>query len=399
MESLINISKEAARRFLVSRQFFLKGKGKEGTLEAIRQLECVQRDPINVVCRNHHLVLHDRVADYEASFLTQLLYKDRSLFEYWCNAKSIIPSVDLPYFRFRMKNPSKFHSPFYERIKKIRGELRNEISLVLSEIERHGPLSAKELQERKLKRKLATRVLNLLWDLGELMIHHKDGNARYYELTERVLPCNEELPSFEEYENFMTRKYMKAYGLVDIRDWRFGWLSMKAPQRRSVVSEMQENDELTPVKVENVKHVYYVLSEYSELLEIPSEPMDVYVLLIPPLDNLLWNRRLLSEIFDFNYSWEVYKVPEKRVYGYYVMPIISGTNFVGRLDPKLDRKNRKLLVNSIVLEKTCEELNFLGGLAETLRRFQKFHNALELVIGKTEPAELKENLLSQLRRT
>jgi len=161
---------------------------------------------------------------------------------------------------------------------------------------------------------------------------------------------------------------------------------------------MQENDKLTPVKVENVKHVYYALSEYSELLETTSEPMDEHVLLIPPLDNLLWNRRLLSEIFDFNYSWEVYKVPEKRVYGYYVMPIISGTNFVGRLDPKLDRKNRKLLVNSIVLEKTGEELNFLGGLAETLRRFQKFHNALELVIGKTEPAELKENLLSQLRR-
>jgi uncharacterized protein YcaQ len=395
--SLINISKDAVRRFLVNRQFFLKGRGKEGTLEAVRHLECVQRDPISVVHRNHNLVLHDRVVDYEPSFLTQLLYKEKSLFEYWCNAKSIIPSGDLPYFRFRMKNPSKFHSPFYERIKRRRKKLSNEISLVLSETQKHGPLSAKELQEVKLKRKVATRVLNLLWDSGELMIHHVDGNARYYDLAERVLPCSKELPSLEEYESFMVKKYMKAYGLVDVRDWRFSWLSMKAPQRRSIVSEMEKTDELTSVKIENVKNTYYALSEYTKLLETPKVPADKQVLLIPPLDNLLWNRRLLSEIFDFNYSWEVYKVPEKRVYGYYVMPILSGANFVGRLDPKLDRKNRRLIVNSIILEKKAEP-SFLDEFAETLRRFQKSHNALELTINKTKPIGLKTKLLRQLKK-
>ncbi|UCD97141.1 MAG: YcaQ family DNA glycosylase [Candidatus Bathyarchaeota archaeon] len=397
MASLISIPKEEARRFLVSKQLFLSGRGKGGSLEATRQLECIQRDPINVVHRNHHLVLHDRVIDYEPSFLTQLLYKEKSLFEYWCNAKSIIPSRDLPYFRFRMKNPTLFHSPFYERIKRRRGELRHEISLVLSEIQKHGPLSAKELQERLLKRKQATHVLNLLWDLGELMIHHVDGNARYYDLAERVLPCNEELPSLEEYRSFMVKKYMKAYGLVDVRDWRFGWLSMKAPQRRDLVSKMEKTDELTSVKVENVKHTYYALAECRERLEAPSAPVERHVLLIPPLDNLLWNRRLLSEIFDFNYSWEVYKVPDKRIYGYYVMPILNGTSFVGRLDPKLDRKSRRLIVNSLILEKEADP-DFLEGLAETLRRFLKLHNARELTIGRTEPTGLKGNLMRELKK-
>jgi len=79
------ISKETARRFLITKQGFHQEKEKTGTLEAIKRLECVQVDPVNVVHRNHHLVLHNRVSDYKPSYLEALLYKDRTVFEYWCN--------------------------------------------------------------------------------------------------------------------------------------------------------------------------------------------------------------------------------------------------------------------------------------------------------------------------
>lgn len=398
---LKEVSKESARWLLISRQGFLEEKrGKNGTLEAIKRLECLQMDPISVVHRNQHLVLHSRVVDYKPSYLEQLIYRDRLLFEYWCNEKSIIPIEDFPYFRYRMQNPSQYHSPFYERLKAKRKSLKDAIAHVLSEIRRHGPLSALEFKQKgKIKSKVATNVLNLLWDCGELMIHHVDGNRRYYDLTERFLPLNAdvETSSREEYERFMIRKYMRAYGLIDTRHWRFGWLPLKASQRKNIVKKMIEDNELCPVKIEGVKHVYYVLEENLGLLENSDTSASEKVHFVAPLDNLLWNRRMISEIFDFNYSWEVYKPPEKRIYGYYAMPILYGTRFIGRLDPKLDRQNRKMIINSIVLEeKDFDRDSLVDELAAALQRFLKLHDVSQINLKKTQPKDLKPALMGEL---
>jgi hypothetical protein len=394
------VTKEAARQFLCLRQRFLQGKrGKDGTLEAIKRLECIQTDPINVVHRNHHLVLHNRVTDYSSSYLEELLYKDRCVFEYWCNEKSIIPIEDFPYFRYRMKNPSQFHSPFYERIKSKREEMKGAISYVLSEIRKQGPLSAQEFKQKgKIKSKVVTSVLNLLWDCGDLMIHHVEGNRRYYDLTEHVLPQNldAETPSKEEYERFIIRKYMKAYGLVDTRDWRFGWLPLKAAQRKTIVDEMVEDNELCPVKIEGVKHVYHVLDEQLSFFENSDMAISEKVHFIAPLDNLLWNRRMVSEIFDFDYAWEVYKVPEERIYGYFTMPVLYSTRFIGGLDPKLDRQNKKMIINSLMLDEKDFDKRIITELGEALERFLKFHDVSHIVIEKTQPKELKKSLMSKL---
>jgi uncharacterized protein YcaQ len=394
------ISKETAKRFLILRQGFLQKKGKRGSLDAIKQLECIQIDPISVVHPNQHLVLHNRVADYRVSHLEELLYKDKLVFEYWCNEKSVVPIEDFPYFRFRMQNPTLFHSPFYERIKAKRKELQREIHHVLSEIRKHGSLSAREFeQKRKMKGKEATRILNLLWDCGDLMIHHLEGNKRYYDLTERVLPPRiaAEAPDREEYERFMIQKYMRAYGLVDTRDWRFGWLPLIASQRKTIIDKMVEDDELRPVKIEGIKHTYYVLDALSSFLENSDATISEKVLFLAPLDNLLWNRRMVSEIFDFHYSWEVYKIPEKRIYGYYVMPILQGTEFIGRLDPKLDRQNKTMIVNSLLLEKKDVSKNVVIELAAALQRFLTFHGVGQVTIERTQPKELKDALIRELQ--
>jgi uncharacterized protein YcaQ len=393
------VSKEAARRFLILRQNFLSKRGKCGTLEAIKQLECIQIDPISVIHPNQHLVLHNRVADYEPSHLEELLYKDKLAFEYWCNEKSVVPIEDFPYFRYRMQNPTLFHSPFYERIKAKRKELQEEIYHVLSEIRRHGPLSAREFEQKgKIKGKEATRILNLLWDCGDLMIHHVEGNKRYYDLIERVLPPRIDVEALdgEEYERFMIQKYMRAYGLVDTRHWRFGWLPLKTSQRKTIVKEMVEDNELCPVKIEGVKHTYYVLNAHLSLLENSDAPISEKVLFLAPLDNLLWNRRMIFEVFDFNYSWEVYKIPEKRIYGYYVMPILQGTRFIGRLDPKLDRQNKTMTVNSLLLERKDVGKNLVIELAAALRRFVEFHGVSQVSIERTQPKELKDALMQEL---
>jgi hypothetical protein len=394
------ITKEAAKRFLILRQNLLREKdGKEGALDAISHLECVQTDPINVVHRNQHLVLHNRVKDYNTSYLDELLYRDRKAFEYWCNEKSIIPIEDLRYFSYRMKNPTRFHSPYYEHIKEKRAELKDSVRYIRSEIGRRGPLSARELEDKgKLKLKVATDVLNLLWDSGDLMIHHIEGNRRYYDLAERILPSTAEMevPTREEYERFMIQKYVDAYGLVDPRDWRFGWLPLKIHQRKAVVKQMVKESKLRPVKVTGVKQEFYVPKKLLHLLDDPSKQIDERICFMAPLDNLLWNRKLISEIFDFNYSWEVYKVPEERIHGYYVMPILCGTQFIGRLDPKLDRENEEMIINSLSVNDKYVDRNHIDELVLSLRRFLKFHDASKVNFQKTKPEELKGILTREL---
>jgi uncharacterized protein YcaQ len=393
------VSKETARRFLISRQGFQLGKGKEGALEAIKRLECVQVDPVRVVHRNHHLVLYSRVTDYKPSHLEALLYRDRAVFEYWCNEKSIIPTEEFRYFRYRMQNYMEFHSPFYERLKAQRKKLEDAIHLVLSKIKAEGPLSAEEFKGGKVGSKTANRVLSLLWDCGKVMIHHVEGDRRYYDLTEHTLPRNldKAIPNREEYERFMIRKYMRAYSFVDVRDWRFGWLTLKGSQRKTIVEEMVRSGELYPVKIDSVKHVYYVLRERLSTLEaVEDSSVEEKVHLIAPLDNLIWNRRVISEIFGFTYAWEIYKVPEKRQYGYYTMPILYGTKFVGRLDPKLDRASKTMIINSLALEGEPVEEDFVFELAKKLRDFLHFHDATRVSIVKTRPRKLKNALLTEL---
>ena len=397
------ISKETARRFLVTKQGFHQEKEKTGTLEAIKRLECVQVDPVNVVHRNHHLVLHNRVSDYKPSYLEALLYKDRAVFEYWCNARSVIPMEEFRYFRYQMQNYMEFHTPFYERLKAKREKLKHAISHVLSVIGTDGPQCAQDFtREREVGSKTAKDALNLLCICGEVMIHHVDRNRRYYDLMERILPknINIQVPSSKQYNQFMIRKYMRAYWLVDVRDWRFGWPSLKASQRKLVVEDMARDGKIYPVKIEGIKHIYCVLEEYLNALEAAENPLtEEKIHFIALLDNLLWNRRMISEVFDFVYAWEIYKIPEKRLFGYYVLPILCGTRFIGRIDPKPDRASKTMIVNSLLLEKEHFDDSLVVELVVALKEFLWSHNVSKVKIVKTKPKRLKNTLSIELNQS
>jgi len=302
-----------------------------------------------------------------------------------------------------MQNYMEFHSPFYERLKANRKKLKDAISHVLSVIDTEGPQCAQDFnQEGDVGRKTAKDVLNLLCICGEVMIDRVERNRRYYDLTERILPNNINIkaPNREEYDQFMIEKYMRAYGFVDVRDWRFGWLPIKAPQRKLVVEKMVKDGKICPVKIEGVKHLYYVSAECLNALEAAENPLpEEKIHFVAPLDNLLWNRRMISEVFDFIYAWEIYKVPEKRQFGCYVLPMLHGTRFVGRIDPKLDRANKTMIINSLLLEEERFDESFVVRLAITLKRFLRFHNISQIKIVKTKPKELKNTLLVELTQS
>lgn len=132
--------------------------------------------------------------------------------------------------------------------------------------------------------------------------------------------------------------------------------------------------------MEGVRRRYYALAADRPLLEAaegwkPSGP----VRFIAPLDNLLWRRERLQDLFDFDYTWEVYTPAAKRRYGYYAMPILYHDRLIGRLDPRLDRKQGVLVVNLLQLEPGVKETARLkAALEKALQEFARWHGVEEV---------------------
>ena len=184
------------------------------------------------------------------------------------------------------------------------------------------------------------------------MIHHVEGNCRVYDLTERILPRDLGMQEINsgECKVFMLKKYVKAAGFGDIRDiCRFGFWQTNSQERKKAMADMMHEGIVEPVEVQGIKNTFYMPPEESSMLE-PDPDLCDEVLLLAPLDKLIGNRKLISEVFGFDYAWEIYNIPAKRIFGCYVMPILHGDRFIGRLDPKLDRANKKMTINALYLE-------------------------------------------------
>jgi len=111
---------------------------------------------------------------------------------------------------------------------------------------------------------------------------------------------------------------------------------------------------------------------------------------LAPLDNLLWRRSRLQDLFRFEYTWEVYLPPRKRRYGHYAMPILFGDRLIGRLDPHLDREEQRLVIRLLHLEPQVRPTGRLRrALRAALESFARFHGAAGLEIGRTVPAGLR----------
>lgn len=106
---------------------------------------------------------------------------------------------------------------------------------------------------------------------------------------------------------------------------------------------MIESGALVPVEVEGVRGTRYVLENEVQLLEAPPEPPPSVVFL-SPFDPLVWDRKLLASLFEFNYVWDLFHPPAKRRFGWYVLPILFRERFVGRFEPRVDRDGERVQV-------------------------------------------------------
>jgi uncharacterized protein YcaQ len=401
-----NTSRRIARRFLLDTQHLLPqnkiteaystvGKVKE----IVRQLECIQIDPITAVERNQHLVLSSRIPDYETGLLNQLLC-DGDMFEYWANAACIIPMEDYPIFE---PTRNRLHNKLLDELERFDPVVKS----VLERLESEGPLPSRAFRStqrvhgywdnKQPKTKASSHALNLLLDTGIIRVVRRVGSERFFDLTDKTVPMEmlNEAKNIDttEANGALLEKYLRAYRVFDLGDSRFGWQRMSALERRKAIMQRVEKGTVIPLLIEDVRREYFILAEdldqlqqYEKTVLEDQFPSEAPIRFLPPLDNLLWRRERIADLFNFTYKWEIYTPKEKRRYGYYAMPILAGDRLIGRIDPRLDREHNQLNIRLLQIEPEVTMTPQLqSSLHQALDSFAHIHGVHQVTFEHMEP--------------
>ena len=368
------------RRIALNQQGLLKtdsfGRGKQATLRAIEHLGYVQIDTISVVERAHHHVLRSRVSNYQPKFLDQLV-KERQVFEYWFHAASWLPMRDYRFALPRMNQRNGDRSWFDSCDKKL-------IKDILDRIETEGPLRARDFEDtRKGKKewwdwKPAKQALEQLFMQGELMVNGREGFQKVYDLSERVLPnwVDTSQPTMAEYASHLIDTNLRAHGFVTQQSITY---LRKGQKLRKAVSDQLEArinaGSLTTLKLAD-KSVAYL---DPELLDSRAPRSKAEVRILSPFDNAVIQRNRGREVFDFDYQIECYVPQQKRQYGYFCLPLLYRDRFVGRIDCKAHRKQKRFEIKSIHIEGKVDDL-FGAALSEAVKVFARFNRCEEITV-------------------
>ncbi len=398
---MLTITRNQAAQFILRKQGLLgdyRFSGKSGAFQYVRQAGCIQYDPVDVCGKNAELTLQSRVKGFRKQTLYNLLYRDRLLVDYSDKELSIWPSEDWPYFSGYRKR-SMEHGRQFPGIPELETE-------AIDYIRRNGPVTSDTLPVKGHifwhssmhwsghweKDSLAARsVLEQLYTDGVLLIHHKSGARKYYDLAEKYLPpelLNAPNPCADDaaMTAWRVRRRIGAVGLLwNRRSDAWLGISMSTEQRNEAFARLERNGLIAAVLVEGIRFPMYMLSDDLPLMEeILSGRADTRPRMefLAPLDPMLWDRKLIEAIWDFQYSWEIYTPPAKRKFGYYVLPVLYGDRFVGRIEPKADRKTNVLTVSNIWLESGVRRTKKLSGLiSRTVQRLAKTNGCTEILIG------------------
>jgi hypothetical protein len=401
----LRISADHARRFLVRRHLldpprFLPAKP-ASVLRVIDRLGSLQFDPLEVPgARNHDLVLHNRVAGYRREWCDRWLYgKDRRLIELYNKSLNILPADELPYYRLAWTRGASNYTDFLAQHQGLADRIRDHIR-------ESGPVSTasfRDVQDRiqwwwdntdATSTKAARAVMEALFVVGELGIARRDGNRRFYDLIERLVPARMLETHASEADQLRHRLLSRHRGVGLMAVGGAGELVLgtgSAADRTRTTAALVEEGALVPVAVEGFREARHVLAEEMPILRATKAPRKTAtpsVSFLAPLDPLMWDRRLVRGLFGFDYIWEVYVPAPRRRHGYYVLPLLFGDRPVGRIEPRYERASRTLRIVGIWFEdgfRPMEEPDFVPALADALEAYRHFVGAHAVVWPRTRP--------------
>lgn len=387
------VTKEMARRLAVVKQR-LDGNRPENIMEVMRSIRCLQLDPIRAVERTQLLVLWSRLGGFDPAGLDRLLFEEKSLFEYWAHAASIVLTEDYPIHNYQMRRYAEGDG-WREKTRAwlaANADFREE---VLGRLGEEGALPAGAFKGEQVEewhasgwtdRRTVSQLLDLLWTSGLVMVARREGGRkRFWDLSERCLPDWTPRQALDAHG--VTREAVqwavKGLGVGTVKQIKKHFTRNRYPKLKRVLSELVEAGTLIPVQVEGLGDGWYLHADDVAVLDgLEAGEWQPRTVLLSPFDNLICDRDRTEALWDFYFRIEIYVPKAKRQYGYYVLPILQGERLIGRIDPKMDRKTGKLHVYHVYQEAEVvwtEEM--MVGVKGAIGELAEFLGASEVVYG------------------
>ena len=355
------------------------GDGPAATAAAVEHLGYVQIDTINVIERSHHHILWNRIPEYRRADLRQAQSVDRSVFEYWTHALSYVPTRDMRFFIPAMRRHRREGHKWLSSVKPA--DLRK----VLRLIRRDGALTIRDIDDDVLvdkehlwaSRKPSKRALQLAFYTGVLTISERNGMLKTYELMTRHFGWDKppKGASAREATAYLLDRAVRAQGIVSL-DSICHLDAPSKPSVRRLIEARTRRKELVQVALEGAgKQEHWALPETLE--NSGGESLEL-VHILSPFDPLIIQRKRTHLFFGYGHRFEAYVPKQKRVFGYFALPVLVGDDIVAALDLKTDRRSRKLLL---------QKWNWVGNgargarkdlkrrIEEALHRFERFQLA------------------------
>jgi uncharacterized protein YcaQ len=349
------------------------GNGPAATQTAVEHLGYVQIDTINVIERCHHHILWSRIPDYRREHLHRAQSIDKSVFEYWTHALSYVPTRDIRFFLTEMKRHRQTPNGWFSAVKK------EDLRKVMTLIRRDGALSIRDIDDDVLvekdhawaSRKPSKRALQLAFYNGTLTISERSGMVKTYELIERHFGW-EKPPSpatDRQILDYMLDRALRAQGVVSL-DSICHLDAGRKPEIRQLIEARMRRRQLLPVAVEGAGPVEHWAEPRT--LESGAAPSEETVHILSPFDPLIIQRKRLKLFFGYDHRFEAYVPKEKRVFGYFALPVLVGDEIVAAIDLKADREKQTLVVQQWSWVGAGSEAAHKAAIEEALHRFERF---------------------------
>ncbi|MBN2047306.1 MAG: YcaQ family DNA glycosylase [Anaerolineaceae bacterium] len=380
----------------------------DAIVELAKTLGYIQIDTLHVVNRAHYVTLWSRFGSYDLNLLRDLLYVDgqRRLYEGWGHAASIIPLEHYRYHRWRTI-PEYSYNPCFvdwsqkENNRQLAAEtlkrIRAEGGLRVQDFDYDGPQMGEWYDWKPPK-----MALEALFARGELMVAKRVHFKRIYELRERVMPDWVDTTPIEpdEGRRFCLEQAARALGVFEPASLTL-YAYMRSTPARSLIKDLTDEGVLVRINAETLQGVktWMIHRDNLPLLQraADGEIQSSRTTFLAPFDSLFWARGRDQKLWGFEYLLECYKPADQRVYGYFSFPILHKDRLAGRFDPKLERKTGEMVLNAIHLEPGIEpDDELVSDVAAALRGFLAWHEAKNLRVEQSNPAEFGEKLLRAL---
>jgi uncharacterized protein YcaQ len=349
------------------------GEEPDATSAAVAHLGYVQIDTINVIERAHHHVLWSRIPDYRREHLVRAQTTDKTVFEYWTHALSYVPTRDFRLFVPEMKRQRLSPRSWFGAVSKE--EMRKVLRLVRTE----GPVSIRDIEDDVLvekehpwaSRKPSKRALQLGFYTGALTISRRSGMLKTYELTDRHFGWEKRPNPASERQilNYLLDRALRSQGLVSLDSVCYLDAKRK-PAIRALIEARVKRRLLAPVALEGAGKAEHWATP-DTLADLPASAGDL-VHILSPFDPLIIQRKRLKLFFDYDHRFEAYVPREKRVLGYFALPVLVDDEIVAAIDLKADREKRALRIQQWTWIGKGSAASHAAQIDETLHRFEEF---------------------------